>query len=65
MKQNNIEQENGEGLVKSKRAKVINAFLIGFCIGIIVFSVAKNTLGLLTLIPIFFIYKLVNGENKE
>lgn len=50
---------------KLKKSKIINAILIGFCAGIIVWSVAKNTWGFLTLIPIFFIYKMVNNPKKH
>ena len=50
---------------KLKKAKIINATLIGFLIGIIVWSVAKNTWGLLTLIPLFLIYKLVNNSKQD
>lgn len=48
-----------------KQAKIINATLIGFFMGIIIWSVAKNTWGLVTLIPLFFIYKLVNKSKNE
>lgn len=50
---------------KMKNSKIINAVLIGFCAGIIIWSVAKNTWGFLTLIPIFFIYKLVNNSKNN
>lgn len=43
---------------KSKPSPLVNAFLIGFLIGIIVFSVVVNSWGVLTLIPLFLIYKL-------
>lgn len=43
-----------------KSTAILNAFLIGFLAGIIVYSVVKSTWGMLTLIPLFFIYKLVN-----
>lgn len=49
---------------KLKRSKIISAMLIGFCVGIIIWSVAKNTWGFLTLIPLFFIYKMVNNSKK-
>lgn len=35
------------------------AFMIGFLVGIIVYSVAVNTWGFLTLIPLYLIYKLL------
>ena len=50
---------------KLKRAKIINATLTGFLIGIIIWSVAKNTWGLLTLIPLFLIYELVNNSKHD
>lgn len=50
---------------KLKKVKIINATLIGFCLGIIIWSVTQNTWGFLTLIPLFFIYKLVNNSNND
>ncbi|NMN35023.1 FUSC family protein [Pedobacter riviphilus] len=47
---------------KRKSAAIINAILIGFLIGIVFFSVMKNSLGFLTLIPLFFAYKLINNS---
>jgi hypothetical protein len=43
---------------KYTQSPIVNAFLIGFLIGIIIFSVAVNSWGFLTLIPLFLIYKL-------
>ena len=59
-----------ELLLEAKKVKsnsMINAVLIGFLIGIIVYSIVKNSIGIFTLIPLFFIYKLVNKpkSNKE
>ncbi|MFT4735523.1 MAG: cadmium resistance protein CadD (predicted permease) [Arcticibacterium sp.] len=48
-----------------KSISIINAFLIGFLVGIIIYTVAKNTWGLLTLIPLFFIYKMVNNPEEK
>tara|TARA_B100000029_G_C17061158_1_gene773172 strand:+ start:397 stop:540 length:144 start_codon:yes stop_codon:yes gene_type:complete len=42
------------------KEKYINAFIIGFSFGVVIWSVAKNTVGLYTLIPLFIIYKIVN-----
>lgn len=50
---------------KEKRNQLINSTLIGFLIGIIIYSVAKNSWGLVTLIPLFLIYKLANKPKKE
>lgn len=53
---------------KRKSASFMNALLIGFLAGVIVYSVVKNSLGFLTLIPLYFIYKLINNskyKNKD
>ena len=50
---------------KKKLNPVMNALFIGFLIGIIIYSVVVNSWGLTTLIPLFFIYKLVNNSKKE
>ena len=52
---------------KMKNAATINAGLIGFLIGILIYSIAVNNLGFLTLILLFFIYKMVNNGkfNKD
>jgi len=42
---------------------IMNAVLIGFFVGVVVYSVVKNTVGLVTLIPILFLYRLVNKTN--
>ena len=62
------DQELLQEAKKAKSASITNAFLIGFLIGIIFYSVVKNSWGFLTLIPLFLIYKLVNNskyDNKE
>lgn len=40
----------------NKPSPIIDAFFIGFLAGIIIYSVAANTWGLVTLIPLFLIY---------
>jgi len=50
---------------KAKSASTMNAFLVGFLVGIIFYSVIKNSWGFLTLIPLFLIYKLVNNSKYE
>lgn len=50
---------------KMKSKSIISALVIGFMIGIVVWSIAKNTVGFLTLIPLFFIYKLVNNSKND
>lgn len=63
-----LELSEKELLAETKKTKsnpIINALLIGFMIGIIIFSIVKSTVGLFTLIPLYFIYKLVNKSNNS
>ncbi len=50
---------------KKKSTAKINALLIGVLIGIIIYSAVNNSIGFLTLIPLFFIYKLVNQSKGD
>ena len=62
------DQELLQAAKKMKSASIINAFLIGLLIGIILYSVVKNSWGFLTLLPLFLIYKLSNkfkNDTKE
>lgn len=57
-----------ELLAESKKLKsfsIVNALLIGFLAGIIFYSIAKNSWGMLTIIPLYFIYKLVNDPKNK
>jgi len=56
------DQELLQEAKKLKSASIINAFLIGFLIGIVFYSVAKNSLGFFSLLPLFFAYKLINNS---
>jgi uncharacterized membrane protein YbjE (DUF340 family) len=59
------DQELLQEAKKMKSASITNAVLIGFLAGVIFYSFVKNTWGLLTLIPLFFIYKLVNNSKHD
>lgn len=59
------DHESLEKVSKSKSTAITNAVIIGFMIGIVVWSVAKNSVGLFTLIPLFFVYKLLNKPTHE
>ena len=62
------DQELLDEAKRRKSASIMNAVLIGFLIGIIFYSIIKNSLGFLTLIPLFIAYKLINNskyDNKE
>ncbi len=50
---------------KLKSFSLLNALLIGFLAGIIFYSIAKNSWGLVTIIPLYFIYKLVNDPKNK
>jgi hypothetical protein len=44
--------------------EVLNALVIGFMIGIVIYSVAVNSVGFLTLIPLYIAYRLLKGSDK-
>lgn len=48
-----------------KRSEIRHALLIGAMVGIIVYSVAKNTWGLVTLIPLFFIVRVLHRPERN
>jgi hypothetical protein len=50
------DQELLEAAKNNKPSPIIDAFFIGFLVGIIIFSVAANTWGLVSIIPLFLIY---------
>jgi hypothetical protein len=50
---------------KMKSTSITNAVLIGFLLGIVFYSVVKNSWGFFTLIPLFFVYKLINNSKND
>ncbi len=58
------DQELLQEAKKWKSKSVINAFLIGFLIGIVIYGVLENNLGFFALIPLFLAYKLVNNSKS-
>ena len=50
---------------KMKSNAILNAVLIGFFIGIVIYSIFKNSWGMVTLIPLYFAYKLFNKPKAE
>ena len=50
---------------KLKSLSITNAFIIGFLIGIIIYSVVENSWGLLTLIPLYLIHKFANDPKNK
>jgi len=59
------DQELLQEAKKIKTASIANAVLIGFLIGIVFYSVVKNSWGFLTLIPLFLVYKLINNSKYD
>ena len=59
------DQELLEEQKKLKSFSLTNALFIGFLLGVIVFSIIKSSWGMLTLIPIYFIYKMVNDTRNK
>lgn len=69
MKQKELSELTDQELLaeakKSKSARIVSAILIGLMIGVIIYSVAKNSWGFFTLIPLFFIYKLMKKPDNS
>lgn len=57
-----------ELLDEAKRLKsfsITNAFIIGFLIGIVIYSLIKSTFGFLMLIPLYFVHKMINDPKAK
>ena len=69
MKENQLAELTDEELLeeakKTTASPIINAVFIGFVIGIIAYSIWKNSVGLFTLIPLFFLFKLFNNSKRN
>lgn len=48
----------------NKPSPLVDAFFIGFLIGIIIYSVVANSLGFLTLIPLLLVYLLLKKPKR-
>ena len=68
MNQNELSQLSDKELLEvaknNKPAPIIDAFFIGFLVGIIIYSTAANTWGFLTLIPLYLIYIFLKKPKK-
>ncbi|MBE0638208.1 MAG: FUSC family protein [Bacteroidales bacterium] len=53
-----------EVVKNNKPSPIIDAFFIGFLVGIIIYSVAANTWGLVTLIPLVLIYAFLKKPKQ-
>ena len=47
---------------KMKPSAITNALLIGVLVGVVIYSVAKNNSGFLTVIPLYLAYHLMNNS---
>ena len=69
MKQKELSEYTDEELLeeakKGKSNSIVNAILIGFTIGVVVFSILKHNVSFLTLIPLFLAYKFYNNSKKN
>lgn len=69
MKEKELSALSDEALLdEAKKPKInptTNALFIGIMVGIIIYSIAVNSLGFFTLIPLFFIYKLIGNSKKQ
>lgn len=59
------DQELLDEAKKMKSLSITNALIIGFLVGIIFYSIVKNSWGILTLVPLYFIYKMINDPRKK
>jgi uncharacterized membrane protein YbjE (DUF340 family) len=59
------DQELLEKAKKMKSTSILNAVLIGFMSGIIIYSIMKNSLGFFTLIPLFLIFIFINNSKNN
>lgn len=50
---------------KLKSSSITNAFLIGFLIAIVGYSIYNKSVGFLMAIPLYFIYRLVNNPGNK
>lgn len=50
---------------KMKSNNIINAIFIGVMIGIIIYSIVKNSFGFFTLILLYFAYKAFNNSDRN
>ncbi len=50
---------------KEKSNTLLNAMFIGVLIGIVLYSIMKDSLGFFTIIPLYFAYKLLTKPKKN
>ena len=50
---------------KIKPSPIVDAFFIGFLVGIVIYSLVANSWGFITLIPLFMIYGLLKKSKRN
>lgn len=58
------DKELQEAAKNNKPSPIIDAFFIGFLVGIIIYSVAANTWGVVMLIPLVLIYAFLKKTKQ-
>jgi len=58
------DQQLLEEVKRIKPSPIVDAFFIGFLVGIIIYSLVMNTWGFLTLIPLFMVYWLLKKPKR-
>jgi hypothetical protein len=68
MNENELAQLSDDELLKvvkqNKPSPLIDAFFIGFLVGILIYSAAANGWGLVSLIPLFMIYLFLKKPKR-
>lgn len=59
------DKELREKIKANKPSPIIDAFFIGFLIGILIYSAAANAWGLVSLVPLFLIYLLLKKPKQH
>lgn len=69
MKPGNLTELNDQELLKKVKAiktnKIIDAIIIGFTIGIVVYSAVKNGFGFFTFFPLIITYVIVRNTTNN
>jgi hypothetical protein len=59
------DQELTEEAKRTKPSPIIDAFFIGFLVGVIIYSIVVSSWGFLTIIPLFMIYLLLKKSKRN
>ncbi len=69
MKQKKLSEYTDQELLaeakKNKSTNTMDALLIGVSIGVVLYSIYAKSFGILTLIPLFFVYKIFKKPNNN